>query len=108
METEEIDRIECAIRHIQTAVDVDPWAVEIAVEAMRKQIPKKPVDNVDHENSDLYRLDCPTCGRYVGYRAKGVQHTWRASVSIRCELCGQAIDWRGESDGRSDQQTSGD
>ena len=34
------DRIECAIRHIQTAVDIDPWAVEIAVDAMKKQIPR--------------------------------------------------------------------
>ena len=34
----EIDRIKCAIRHIQTAVDVDPWAVEIAVEAMKTQL----------------------------------------------------------------------
>ena len=38
MNNNEIDRIECAIRHIQTAVDVDPWAVEIAVDAMKKQI----------------------------------------------------------------------
>ena len=37
MTTQEKDRIECAIRHIQTAVDVDPWAKEIAVEAMMKQ-----------------------------------------------------------------------
>ena len=37
----ETDRIQNAIRHIQTAVDVDPWAVEIAVEAMEKQVPKK-------------------------------------------------------------------
>ena len=43
-----INRIECAIRHIQTAVDVDPWAVEIAVEALEKQIPKKPYTNVIH------------------------------------------------------------
>ncbi len=89
---QEIERIQCAIRHIQTAVDVDPWAVEIAMKAMQKQIPMKPVDNVDPENSDLHRLDCPTCGRYVGYRAKSVQNTWMASVSIRCEFCGQAID----------------
>ena len=41
MTAQEKDRIECAIRHIKTAVDIDPWAVEIAVEAMRKQIPKK-------------------------------------------------------------------
>ena len=40
MTAQEIDRIECAIRHIQTAVDIDPWAVEIAIDAMDKQIPK--------------------------------------------------------------------
>ena len=34
----EIDRIERAIRHIQTAVDVDTWAVEIAVDAMKRMI----------------------------------------------------------------------
>ena len=38
MTNQEIDDIECAIRHIQTAVDVDPWAVEIAVEAMKTQL----------------------------------------------------------------------
>ena len=32
------DRIECAIRHIQSSLDVDPWACEIAVEAMKKQL----------------------------------------------------------------------
>lgn len=32
MTQQEIDRIENAIRHIQTATDVDPWAVEIAAE----------------------------------------------------------------------------
>ena len=35
--TPDKDRIENAIRHIQTANDVDPWAAEIAVRAMRKQ-----------------------------------------------------------------------
>lgn len=34
----EIDRIECAIRHIESSVDVDPWACEIAVHAMRELI----------------------------------------------------------------------
>ena len=40
--TNETDRIECAIRHIKTAVDVDPWAVEIAVEAMEKMLKDSP------------------------------------------------------------------
>ena len=38
MTPQEIDHIECAIRHIESSLDVDPWAEEIAVEAMRKQI----------------------------------------------------------------------
>ena len=51
MTERERDRIECAIRHIQTAVDVDPWAVEIAVEAMKKQISSSR----DHENDLISR-----------------------------------------------------
>ena len=43
MTAQEIDRIEKAIRHIQSSLDVDQWACEIAVEAMRKQIPKGPI-----------------------------------------------------------------
>lgn len=38
MTAQEKDRIECAIRHIHTAVDVDPWAKEIAVDAMKTQL----------------------------------------------------------------------
>ena len=48
MTPQEIDRIQCAIRHIQTAVDVDDWAKEIAVDAMQKQIPKKIISNDDY------------------------------------------------------------
>ena len=36
------DRIEAAIRHIQTATDIDPWAMELAVDALKAQ-EKKPV-----------------------------------------------------------------
>ena len=32
------DRIENAIRHIQTAVDIDPWACDLAVEALKAQL----------------------------------------------------------------------
>ena len=60
MTQQEIDRIESAIRHIQTAADVDPWAAEIAVEAMRKQIPKKTIK----PGSPFYRYACPTCENY--------------------------------------------
>ena len=78
MTDKEKDRIECAIRHIQTAVDIDPWAVEIAVEAMQKQIPKEPKMPLD-----AYWV-CPVCG-------KKVEHPYE-----HCKGCGQAIDWEGE------------
>ena len=78
MTAQEKDRIECAIRHIQTAVDVDPWAVEIAVQAMEQQIPKKPKMPLD-----AY-LVCPTCGSMV-------EHPFE-----HCRRCGQAICWEQE------------
>ena len=55
MTPQEIDRIECAIRHIESSLDVDPWVVEIAVEAMQKQIPKKPIysDFDDNGNDEI-------------------------------------------------------
>ena len=78
MTPQEIDRIECAIRHIQTAVDVDQWAVEIAVQAMEQQIPKKPKIPLD-----AYWV-CPTCGSKV-------EHPFE-----HCGRCGQAICWEQE------------
>ena len=90
--TNDTDRIQNAIRHIKTAVDVDPWAVEIAVEAMEKQIPKKP-------KRVGYFLVCPICyGRnglfddnYVV--TKQIGHDENIS---HCLVCGQAIDWESE------------
>jgi len=90
--TNDTDRIQNAIRHIKTAVDVDPWAVEIAVEAMEKQIPKKP-------KRVGYFLVCPICyGRnglfddnYVVTKQRG--HDENIS---HCLVCGQAIDWEKE------------
>jgi len=34
----DIDRIQNAIDHIKTSVDIDPWAIEIAVEAMEEKM----------------------------------------------------------------------
>lgn len=32
------DRLECAIAHINTSADIDPWAQNLAVESMRMRI----------------------------------------------------------------------
>lgn len=45
----EIDRIECAIRHIESSLDVDPWACEIAVHAMRELIKRTRWTPVEQE-----------------------------------------------------------
>ena len=94
MTAQEIDRIECAIRHIQTAVDVDPWAVEIAVEAMQKQIQKKPMIKIDVFNENLWYLYCPTCGTWVGMHNKRLKQTdmHNNTNSEICAKCGQMFD----------------
>lgn len=85
MMTNETDRIQNAIRHIQTAVDVDPWAVEIAVEAMEKQIPKKPYNSHYKQLHNEIKLHncyrCVSCDYVVTY------------TQNYCGNCGQSIDW---------------
>ena len=107
MTAQEIDRILCAIRHIQTAVDVDPWAMDIAVEAMRKQIPKVPVmdyrftgkirqamiRNGDKEKVE-YKTDCcPICKRPLGISKFVQSKTGLRFGDLYCKHCGQAILW---------------
>ena len=69
------DRIESAIRHIQTAADIDPWAMELAVDALEKQSPKRVKMPLD-----AYFV-CPNCACKVDYPFG------------YCHNCGQAIDW---------------
>ena len=66
MKAKEFVRIENAIGHIQTAVDVDPWAMEIAIDAMKRQLPHAPIRSVDNYNHNLIHLYCPRCGTWVG------------------------------------------
>ena len=84
--TAQKDRIEDAIRHIQTYADVDPWAAEIAVEVMRKQIPKELIAEGDGYADGEMVYDsfyCPSCD----------YHMEDYEVKNYCPNCGQAIDW---------------
>ena len=83
MTAQEIDRIECAIRHIQTAADIDPWAVEIAVEAMERQDAKI----IPIQNGDEFAT-CPNCGHDLMYHREGF-----------CEWCGQKYEMLLQEDG---------
>jgi len=107
MTTQEKDRIQNAIRHIQTAVDVDPWACELAVEALEKMMPKPPIMGYafpeklrtvllhrgEKERAEAKTECCPVCGRTLG-----VSQFVKAQSGLRfgdphCKRCGQAIDW---------------
>ena len=89
--TTQKDRIEAAIRHIQTSVDIDPWAEELAVDALGKQIPKKPTNRsgYPYDNRSASYGYCPECGlkQIVNTPKYFAQHDWY------CRKCGQAIDW---------------
>ena len=86
MKPQEKDRIECAIRHIQTATDVDPWAMEIAVDAMMKQIPNKAVGEY------CTRMRCPSCNHRI---PSGLGSSSRRRDNW-CNYCGQRIEWEDE------------
>ena len=55
-------------------------AMEVAMNAMKKQIPKKP--KIKYQQ--LHCLWCCDCGTYLGYKWDGFKY---------CPTCGQAIDW---------------
>ena len=94
MTAQEIDRIQCAIRHIQTSVDVDDWAVEIAVDAMKKQIPKIPTERKDRYTGDQH-MYCTKCKAYLAYRDRETGVVNRYIRGLRCPDCGQALDFGG-------------
>ena len=84
MTPQEIDRIENAIRHIESSLDVDPWAVEIAIGAMRKQIPKKPNYKVDDRYMKNHFIQIPVCP---------ICHREIVAGDMHCIDCGQSISW---------------
>lgn len=57
-------------------------ALDIAISALDKQIPKEPID-------DKYRHKCcPICGWLVCY-----DEGWGDKYVPHCENCGQALKW---------------
>lgn len=59
-------------------------AIDTAIEALEKQIPKKPIKS-DREVRYYEVWKCPKCG-----------FEWSSRVVDYCYKCGQAIDWRDE------------
>ena len=81
-----------AIKTIQVAVAEVEWdypldyaiAFETAIEALEKQILKKPREAVQ---SGFFW--CPACSKAIKMRIEG------SKINIsHCPFCGQALDWR--------------
>lgn len=82
----ELEKIEAAINFVdyctpaETNEDVE--LAGIAIEALEKQIPKKPLAGIDFMGNE-FRICCK-CSAIVK------DGEWRANY---CPDCGQAIDW---------------
>lgn len=69
-------------------------AFALAIEALEKQIPKKPTIKQDKYNENLCTLYCPTCGSYIGMYNKRLKMSDFYNNTNReiCAKCGQMID----------------
>ena len=83
-------------------INEDMEALSVAIEALEKQIPKKPNKEVETSWGIKREVNvCPVCDYYlseINFIGDGKKVSY-------CEVCGQAIDW--ENLERSDEECSG-
>ena len=63
--------------------------IEMAINALEKQIPKKPKKKEESQYSTFY--DCPCCGGYLVSKIDG--ELCGGQKFKYCYRCGQALDW---------------
>ena len=67
-------------------------ALDIAIQALEKQIPKKPIMKKYFEDLEDEYLCCPTCGEILTDRIPADNKTFY----FHCMNCGQKFDWSDE------------
>ena len=65
--------------------------MELIINALEKQIPKKPYIQQDNRNNDC--MECPSCDSFIGYECDCRDEHYQINY---CPNCGQAIDWSDE------------
>ena len=69
-------------------------AIQIAIQALEKQIPKKPIMKQYFENLEEEYLCCPTCGEILTDRIQSDNKTFY----FHCMNCGQKFDRSDDND----------
>lgn len=74
-------------------------AVDMAIQALEKQIPMKPVRKLRSGMGNDYRDYYCACGRFIGYEPE-VHHYIKNGITPfgYCSECGRKIDWGGSSE----------
>ena len=67
-------------------------SIDMAIQALEKQIPKKPIMKQYFENLEEEYLCCPTCGEILTDRIQADNKTFY----FHCMNCGQKFDWSDE------------
>ena len=67
-------------------------ATRVAIQALEKQIPKKPIMKQYFEDLEDEYLCCPTCGEILTDRIPADNNTFY----FHCMNCGQKFDWSDE------------
>ena len=67
-------------------------ATRVAIQALEKQIPKKPIMKQYFEDLEDEYLCCPTCGEILTDRIPDDNKT----LYFHCMNCGQRLDWSHE------------
>ena len=69
-------------------------ALDVAIQALEKQIPKKPIMKQYFEDLEDEYLCCPTCGEILTDRIPSDNKTFY----FHCMNCGQKFDWSDDND----------
>ena len=81
---EAIGIVRCAIGEVEWNYPMDySVAFETAIEALGKQIPKKPISTEEQNIRYAMNYICPSCGKHFSL----------TGIADYCYHCGQALDW---------------
>ena len=69
-------------------------AIEVALDALDKRIPMKPMVSINVCNNNLRHLYCPTCGSCLGMISKRLESIYTHNDTNKeiCANCGRVID----------------